>query len=452
MMSLFFRALGGDLAALVRDPLGMFVRLSQKGGGVAPLKIGLRQAYSISDPEIIRHVLLEKVSHYDKKTPAFRGVRVALGNGLLTSDGEIWKKQRRIAQPAFHGENLRRFGPIFSRLSHECAEEWEIARQAGRAVDAGSDMMRVTLNGVAAALFGEDFSAHAAEINRVFPVILAELAARITSPIPLPLWIPVARNQRLKSALSSLKRIVTEMIRERRVRLGEIAGEPTGQRDLLSTLMLAKDEESGQSMSDEQLHDEVMTMLIAGHETTANALTWAWVLLDRHPEEQERVRLEIREVTGGRAPTVDDLPRLVRLRMVFLETLRLYPPVWLIDRRAIQADRLGETAIRPGNLVIICAYAVHRLASLWPEPEAFRPERFDPGKEQQKNKFAFLPFGAGPRMCMGMSFAMIESQIILGTLLSRFRIRVENAAEIRPKPKVTLRTDRPVFLRLEKIE
>ena len=216
--------------------------------------------------------------------------------------------------------------------------------------------------------------------------------------------------------------------------------------------MLAKDEESGQSMSDEQLHDEVMTMLIAGHETTANALTWAWVLLDRHPEEQERLRLEIREVTGGRAPTVDDLPRLVRLRMVFLETLRLYPPVWLIDRRAIQADRLGETAIRPGNLVIICAYAVHRLASLWPEPEAFRPERFDPGKEQQKNKFAFLPFGAGPRMCMGMSFAMIESQIILGTLLSRFRIRVENAAEIRPKPKVTLRTDRPVFLRLEKID
>jgi len=215
---------------------------------------------------------------------------------------------------------------------------------------------------------------------------------------------------------------------------------------------MAKDEETGGSMGDEQLHDEVMTMLIAGHETTANALTWAWVLLDLHPEEQERLRLEIREVTGGEAPTVDDLPRLARLRMVFLETLRLYPPVWLIDRRAIQADRLGETSIRPGNLAIICAYAVHRLASLWPEPETFRPERFEPGKEQQKNKFAFLPFGAGPRMCMGMSFAMMESQIILGTLLNRFRIRVENAAEIRPKPKVTLRPDRPVLLRLEKTD
>jgi len=452
MMSWFFRLLGGDLGALARDPLGSFVRLAREGGGVVPLRIGLRKAYLINDPEIIRHVLLENASHYDKNTPAYRALGVALGNGLVTSNGEFWKRQRRIAQPAFHGENLRRFGPIFSRLSQECADEWEKASRAGRTVDAGTDMMKVTLNGMAASLFGEDFSAHTAQINRVIPVILAEVAARIASPIPLPFWIPTARNRRLKSALSSLQEIVTEIIRKRRVRLEKIAGEPSGQRDLLSALMLAKDEETGESMSDGQLHDEVITMMSAGHETTANALTWAWILLDRHPEEQERLRLELREVTGGRPPTVDDLPKMARLRMFFLETLRLFPPLWMMDRRAIQADRLGPIAIQAGNLVIISSYAVHRLASLWPEPEAFRPERFEPGKEQQKNKFAFLPFGAGPRICIGMGFAMIESQIILGTLLSRFRIRVENAGEIRPKPQVTLRPDRPVLLRLERID
>ena len=451
-MNWIFRLLGGDLGALARDPLGSFVRLAREGGGVVPLRIGLRQAYLINDPEIIRHVLLENASHYDKNTPAYRALGVALGNGLVTSNGEFWRRQRRIAQPAFHGENLRRFGPIFSRLSQECSDEWEKAFRAGQSVDAGTDMMKVTLNGMAASLFGEDFSAHTAQINRVIPVILAEVAARIASPIPLPVWIPTARNRRLKSALSSLQEIVTEVIRKRRVRLGEIAAEPSGQRDLLSALMLAKDEETGESMSDGQLHDEVITMMSAGHETTANALTWAWILLDRYPEEQERLRLELREVTGGRPPTVDDLPKMARLRMFFLETLRLYPPLWMMDRRAIQADRLGSTAIRPGNLAIISSYAVHRLASLWPEPEAFRPERFEPGKEQQKNKFAFLPFGAGPRMCIGMGFAMIESQIILGTLLSRFRIRVENAGEIRPKPQVTLRPDRPVLLRLERID
>jgi cytochrome P450 len=451
MLKLLARLLGGDLPELVKDPLGIFTRLAREPGGVSPLRIGPRRAVLVSDPVKIRQVLLENFDRYDKDTPAFAAVRLALGRGLLTSSGAFWKRQRRIAQPAFHGENLKRFAPIFERLAAECAERWELARQSGEPVDAGTDMMKVTLTAVAEALFGEDLSGKAEEFNRVFPVILHGLACRTAMPIPLPMWVPSPRNRELSAALASLDAIVVEMIRKRRAVLSEISAQSSERRDLLSTLMLAKDEETSEGMSDAQLRDEVMTLLIAGHETTANALSWIWVLLHRHPDEQERLRDELYEVTGGRAPTVDDLPQLKRLRMVFMEALRLYPPVWMFDRRAVKSDRLGDAEIKPGNLVIISAYAVHRIPSLWRDPEEFRPERFEPGQEEQKNKFAYLPFGAGPRICMGMSFAMIESQIILGTLLSKFRTRLATPDTIAPQTQVTLRPDQPVLLALEKI-
>jgi len=213
--------------------------------------------------------------------------------------------------------------------------------------------------------------------------------------------------------------------------------------------MLARDTETGEGMSDAQLRDEVMTLLIAGHETTANALSWVWVLLDRHPDEQERLRAEVVAATGGRPPTVEDVPQLPRLKAVIQETLRLYPPVWMFDRRALGPDDLGGTRVAKGDLVIFCPYAIHRLPELWSDPDAFRPERFEAGREEQKNKFAYLPFSAGPRTCIGNSFAMIESQIIMGTLLSRFRTRLADPAPITPHPRVTLRPSRPVMLRLE---
>ena len=214
--------------------------------------------------------------------------------------------------------------------------------------------------------------------------------------------------------------------------------------------MLARDAETGEAMSDAHLRDEVMTLMIAGHETTANALSWLWYLLDRHPDEQERLRAELIAATGGRCPTIDDLPTLPRLKAVIMETLRLYPPVWMFDRRALGPDDLAGTKVAAGDLVIFCPYAIHRLPDLWPEPEAFRPERFESGHEEQKNKFAYLPFSAGPRTCLGNSFAMIESQVIMGTLLSRIRARLADPAPVTPAPRVTLRTSRPVILRLER--
>jgi cytochrome P450 len=449
MPGILARLIGGDLAALTHDALGEFVRRSRQGG-VVPLKIGLTGGHLVSDPALVRHVLLDNIDNYDKRTPAFDAVRVVLGNGMLTSGGAFWKRQRRIAQPAFHGESVRHFAPIISRLALETADEWERATAAGTPVDACTDMMKVTLRIVAETLFGDDLAGDADEINRVFPVILACLAARVTSPIRPPPWVPTANNRRLRPALDSLNRIVERLIAMKRSRLATGGGPPGGHRDLLTILMLARDAETGEAMSDAQLRDEVMTLMIAGHETTANALSWLWCLLDRHPDEQERLRAELLAATGGRAPTVEDLPKLPRLKAVIQETLRLYPPVWMFDRRALGPDDLAGTKVSKGDLVIFCPYAIHRLPELWPDPETFRPERFEAGREEQKNKFAYLPFSAGPRTCIGNSFAMIESQIIMGTLLARFRARLADPSPIMPQPRVTLRTSRPVELRLER--
>jgi cytochrome P450 len=447
--SMLLKLLGGDLEALAQDTLGEFCRRSRQGG-VVPLRIGLKRAHLVSDPALVRQVLLDNVANYDKVTPAFDAVRVVLGNGLLTSAGAFWKRQRRIAQPAFHGESVKRFGPILARMAAETAAEWDEAARAGSPVDACTDMMRVTLRAVAETLFGDDLGDSAAEINRVFPTILSCLATRVAAPIRPPLWLPTANNRRLRPALAALDAIVHRLIAMKRRRLAEGGRSDQARPDLLTILMLARDEETGESMSDAQLRDEVMTMMIAGHETTANALAWLWVLLDRHPDEQERLRAELGAATGGRPPTVDDVAHLPRLKAVIQETLRLYPPVWMFDRRALGPDDLGGTPVRAGDLVIFVPYAIHRLPQLWSDPEAFRPERFEPGREEQKNKFAYLPFGAGPRICLGASFAMIESQIIVGSLLARFRIRLADPEPVTPTPQVTLRTSRPVLLRLEK--
>lgn len=448
-MSLLLKLIGGDLEALAHDTLGEFCRRSQRGG-VVPLKIGLTRGHLVSDPAVVRHVLLDNLANYDKHTPAFDAVRVVLGNGMLTSGGAFWKRQRRISQPAFHGESVQRFGPIIVRMAEECADDWEAAARAGETVDACTDMMKVTLRIVAATLFGDDLAGDADEINRVFPEILACLAARVSSPVRAPLWMPTANNRRLRPPLAALDAIVTRLIAMKRRRLAGSAAHDTPHRDLLTILMLARDEDTGEAMSDFQLRDEVMTLLIAGHETTANALSWLWVLLDRHPDEQDRLRAELAAATGGRAPVVADLPKLPRMKAVVFETLRLYPPVWMFDRRALGPDDLAGTKVQKGDLVIFCPYAIHRLPQIWHDPEAFRPERFAAGREEQKNKFAYLPFSAGPRTCIGNSFAVMQSQIIAGTLLSRFRARLADPSPVIPLPRVTLRTSRPVELRLER--
>ena len=443
------RSIYGDLPELIRDPLGCFQERARTPSGISPLLIGRRQAYLISDPAFIRQVLLEKFENYNKETPTYQAIQLVLGRGMFTSHGPLWKKNRRLAQPAFHGHRVQRFGPILERISRRFADRWEEHGRRGEPVDASEDMMKITLEGVSEVLFGSDISESSGEINHVFPIVLKSLAFRVTRPLRWPDWMPIRRNLAFREALGSLNKVVDGLIQKRRQKLAEIEAMPADARDLLSTLMLAQDEETGERMSDTQLRDEVMTLMIAGHETTANALTWLWYLLDQHPEEQARLHQELETEVGDREPTVSDLPQLKRLKMVISESLRLYPPVWTFDRRAIAADTLGTTKIVPGDLIIISPYGIQRNPAFWSDPDTFRPERFEPGHEEQKNKFLFLPFGAGPRICLGQSFAMMESLLIMATLLNRFRVSLWDSAPVIPKPVVTLRPANPVLLRLE---
>jgi cytochrome P450 len=275
MPGILARLIGGDLAALAANPLGEFVRRSRQGG-VVPLKIGLARGHLVSDPALARHVLLENSDNYDRRTPAFDALRVVLGNGLVTSGGAFWKRQRRIAQPAFSSESVRQFAPVIARLAAETADEWERAAAHGESVDACADMMRLTLLIVAETLFGDDLAGDATAVNRIFPVILACLSARVASPIRPPVWVPTANNRRLRPALAALDAIVVRLIAAKRRRLTEGGAAQDGHRDLLTILMLARDPETGEAMSDTQLRDEVMTFMIAGHETTATALSWLW--------------------------------------------------------------------------------------------------------------------------------------------------------------------------------
>ncbi len=450
MIPILERYLLGDLPALKANLLGIFCESVSKQD-VTPLRIGPRRAFLIGEPALVRHVLVENHANYDKQTLSFRALSLALGNGLITSNGAFWRRQRRIAQPAFHADKLERLTPIFSRLAAECGDRWERAASEGVPVDACAEMMRTTLEGVAECLFGADLSDKAADIYRLFPDILQGLSRRISGGIPIPLWIPTEANRRLGASIRGFHRIVDGIIEQKRVRIHEAVEGGNSSPDLLTVLMSSKDELTGESMSDRQLRDEVMSFLIAGHETTANALSWIWYLLDQHPEEQERLREEVVRELAGETPSYANIHRLKRLRMVFLEALRLYPPLWMLDRRALGPDLLGDTRISKGDLVIISSYAIHRKPDLWKDPDLFRPERFEPGHEEQSNKFAYIPFGSGPRVCIGMGFAMIESQIILATLLSRFRLRPREAATIRPRPIITLRPENPVLLHLEKL-
>ena len=449
MLNRVLRSIYGDLPELVKDPLGSFLERSRTPSGISPLRIGRRQAYLISDAALIRRVLLENFENYDKATPAFEAIQLVLGRGILTGHGPIWKKNRRLAQPAFHGHRVQRFGPILERISRRFADRWEGLCRRGEPVDASEDMLRITLEGVSEVLFGADISESSSEINRVFPVVLENLAFRVTQLIRWPDWVPTQRNREFKEALGSMNRVVDGLIQKRRQRLAEIEALAPDARDLLSTLMVAQDEETGERMSDAQLRDEVMTLMIAGHETTANALTWVWFLLDQHPDEVSRLHEELDTEIGNRVPTVGDLPRLKRLRMVISEALRMFPPIWMFDRRAIAADTLGTTAIAPGDLVIISPYGIQRNPAFWSDPDTFRPERFEPGQEENQNKYLYLPFGAGPRICLGQSFAIMESLLIMATLLNRFNARRWDSTPIKPKPMITLRTSAPLLLRLE---
>ncbi|MET0400511.1 MAG: cytochrome P450 [Longimicrobiaceae bacterium] len=429
----------------IRDPLAFYTRAQRELGDVVRFRgaPGLRW-FLLSHPDHVEHVLRGNQRGY-RKPGRFTGpVRAVVGRGLLANEGESWLHQRRLMQPAFHRGRLDAFARQMGAAAEAAAARLDEHARAGTPADLTAEMLRTTLQVVGTTLFSTDVAAGADRVRAAVERVLAHLNRRLNLPVTLPEWVPTPRNRRFRRALATLDDLVYGMIRERRERGG-------GGDDLLAMLLEARDADTGERMSERQVRDETITLILAGHETTAAALGWSWHLLMRHPEAMRRLHAEVDGVLGGRTPGMDDLPRLRWTRAVFEEALRLYPPAWALPREAVADDVVGGFRIPAGSLVVVCAWVTQRRGDLWAAPERFHPGRFL--EEEGGGRvvpFSYYPFGAGARQCIGSHFALIEAQVVLATLAQRFRLAPLPGREVPPDATFTLRPGSPVLARVER--
>jgi cytochrome P450 len=408
-----------------------------KYGPICYFEVFGKRMYSLHDPKMIQHVVLDNAANYHKSPPYRHNLKPFLGNGLLINEGESWMRQRKLAQPAFHIRKLKSFVEVMGACADDLAARWEARNDAGAPVDMAADMMSVTMDIVARCMFGIDLRERTQQVNDAMTILQDNAGTfRVRTLFDLPAFLMEPRDGKVKRAREMLTDVVQEMIDAGRARSDAELAERD---DLLSMLMLAEDEETGERMDDQQLMDEVMTIFLAGHETTALGLTWAWMLLDQHPEVLAKLREEVAETVGERAVAFDDLKSLKYTRAVFDETLRLFPPAYAFGRMALEDDVLGGFRIAAGSNISISPYIMHRHPDYWVEPKEFRPERFLNGETAKLPKYVYMPFGGGPRICIGFNFALMEAQIILAHLARRFDMRHDPAHEIGLNPGITLR-------------
>lgn len=395
--------------------------------------------HQLTNPVHIQQVLQSNFSNY-RKGRDYHILKSSLGEGLLTSEGALWQRQRKMTQPALHSQQVGSFIRIMQNSALALMDRWQRRALNGDTFDIVPDLMHLTLNIASHALFTTSLESETETIREALAIGRDYSVDRAWSVIRLPLGFPTPRNRRYRKALADIHFVIDRMIAARRA----ATEKPP---DLLSMLMEARDEE-GRPMSDKQLRDEVTTLLTAGHETTTLALSWACYLLAQHPEAQQRMRSESEFLHGG-APGYEDLPRLRYARMVIDETMRLYPPVWVISRQAIADDEMSGYKIPAGSEILIFPYITHRHPQWWPEPDKFYPERFSPGNAPSRQKFAYIPFGAGPRACLGLNFAVTEIQVVLALIMQRFHLQPAAGTEpVSPEPSVTLRPLPGVHLKL----
>jgi cytochrome P450 len=417
---------------LRRDPLGLYLRTQREYGDVVRLRLfGPVYLYLVSHPDGVKHVLLSNYRNYPKGFIS-DVLKPGLGEGLLTSEGELWFRQRRLMQPAFHRERLVALVPMMTDAIEKLIERWKPWACSGQPFNVATEMSRLTLGIVSHALFGLDVSGEASIVGQALDITNAHATYRYYHPFAAPPWVPTRRNRRAVQALRMLDAIVHQIIAKRRG-MGEEQG------DLLDMLFAARDEETGVGMNDKQIRDEVMTILLAGHDTSANALAWTWYLLAQHPEIEQKLHTEVIDVLGGRMPMYEDLPKLPYTRMVLDESLRLYPPAWATARQAKTDDEIGGYHIPARAPVTISQYITHRHPAFWDDPETFDPERFSPERSAKRPKFAYFPFSGGPRQCIGNNFALLETQLILAAVVQRYHMQLVPDHPIELEAMINLR-------------
>lgn len=421
----------GHVPLLRRDRLDHLMRTAITWGDVVRFDFPGFTAHMLSHPDHVQRVLVDEQRLFTKQTRGYEKLKAFLGNGLVTSEGSFWLRQRRIAQPAFAKKRVAGFGATMVKCTEDLFSTWDAAAKSGETRDVHADMMHLTLRIAALTLLSSDPSDKAGEIGAALDVVLHEANARINSLLDVPEWIPTSRNRRYAQASQALDGIVMGMIEARR------RGE--AEDDLLQMLLEAKDEETGERMDDRQLRDEVMTMFLAGHETTANALTWTLHLLSRAPSVARGLADEAGSVLGDRSPVSDDAARLDLSRRVLFESMRLYPPVWILGRAPSEDVSFGGYPIAARSIIFLPQWVVHRHPQFWENPEGFDPERFTPDRMKVMHKGQYFPFAGGPRMCIGAGFATLEGQLILSMLARRYRVDVVPGFHVEPEPLITLR-------------
>jgi len=432
----------GVLPHLRRDTLGFIRRLGREYGDIITLDLGVERVWLLNHPDYVRRVLHDNYRNY-RKSDFYKRSKPLVGLGLLTSEGELWRRQRMLMQPAFRRERLPHYVATMVACAEAALARWAETAERGEALPLGREIMRLTRTILIRALFGEATSGAEARIDRALETVLTFHEARIWSLFPLPTALPTPANLRYRAALGALNELVRSLIRACRAR-----GAPG--EDLLSLLVFARDESTGEGMSEQQLRDEVMTIFIAGHETTALATLWTLVLLSWHAEERARLEAEIDGALLHHPPGFADLGQLGYAARVVQEAMRLYPPLWTFSRAAIVEDEIGGYAIPAGTTVMICPYLVHRHPDIWPDPERFDPERFSPVEVERRHPYAHFPFAAGPRKCIGAQLGLTEAILLTAMICQRFRLLLPAGEAIVPRAMMTLRPRREIMAQLER--
>ncbi len=427
------RFLLGNVRELKQDVLGAFSTWREEYGDMVRYRVGSRYQHLISHPELVREVFVQgrqQFSRPGQETPR-RGLRLVIETGLLGSEGSFWLRQRRMMQPIFHRRRIAKMAQAMTDCGDEMLARWEKYDRT-QPIDLNKEMMAVTLDIISQTMFGTKVMGHVDAVEQALRVVLRFAFDSIQTPFFIPVAYPTPRNREFKRALDTLDEIIYRIIAERRTSTEE-------HDDLLAMLLEARDEETGEGMDDAQLRHEVLTIFGAGHETTANALTWTWYLLAQHPDVFQRLQSELKEALDGRTPTMKDLRNLPYCKQVLEEAMRLYPPAPILGRRVTEQTMLNGYNIPSNTFVVASIYNIHRHPHFWHEPEKFDPERFTPEHSATRHRYAYMPFGAGQHLCIGNQFALMEGQLLLAQMAQKYELRLVPNHPIEREVAITLR-------------
>lgn len=425
----------GLMGRLQSDPPGFLLDFHRQHGDVCRLRVGPFLFHSLAHPNHIKHVLLDQQKNYPRSW-VYSRTKLAAGNGLVSTEGPTWRRLRRMAQPAFHPQRIATMARVMTDAIEVLCQRWQGVSQRGESLDVAAEFMGLTLRIAGQTLLSTDLGGHTDRMGPAITASMEYLQYRLDNFLALPLVVPTPRNLRFRRAIRTLDAIIFEIIAQRR------RHHPTSESkadDLLAMLMAARDEETGEGLTAVELRDQILTFIVAGHETTANALAWTHYLLSQHPEAERQVQLEVAEVLGGRTPEAGDLPRLTYTRRVIEESMRLYPPVYVLIRDAKVDDEIGGYRIPARSMIFLSPYVTHRHPEFWPAPEEFDPDRFLPERVAERPRFAWYPFLGGPHQCIGQEFAMMEMTLIVARLAQSFTLRLVPGTRVEPKPMLSLR-------------